>query len=178
MLWRDTTMRHLARRSRQDWAAAPRWGASDNVNQKFTGQERDAETALDFFHARYFSSGLERFTSPDPGNAGVDFTNPQSWNGHTYVLGNPLGLVDPSGMDAYGGGDDGGDPCFEDPFACDPGWEPFPPGRFPQPAPTPPPRVPEGTGGNPLPPEIASGRRDVGIAAGDEFAGTVRNQPT
>jgi len=83
------------------------WAASDNINQKFTGQERDGETNLDFFQARYMSSGLGRFMSPDPGNAGADFTNPQSWNGYAYVLGNPLGLVDPSGMDcedAQGGG--------------------------------------------------------------------------
>ena len=75
------------------------WGASDSVTQKFTGQERDAETALDFFQARYFSGGLGRFMSPDPGNAGADLTNPQSLNGYGYVLGNPLGLVDPSGLD-------------------------------------------------------------------------------
>jgi RHS repeat-associated protein len=76
------------------------WGASDNVTQRFTGQERDAETNLDFFQARYLSSGLGRFMSPDPGNAGADFTNPQSWNGYGYVLGNPLGFVDPSGENA------------------------------------------------------------------------------
>jgi RHS repeat-associated protein len=50
------------------------WGAADNVNQKFTGQERDAETGLDFFQARYYGSALGRFTSPDTGNAGVDLT--------------------------------------------------------------------------------------------------------
>ena len=75
------------------------WSASDNLTQKFTGQERDTETALDFFQARYFSGGLGRFMSPDPGNAGADLTNPQSLNGYGYVLGNPLGLVDPSGLD-------------------------------------------------------------------------------
>ena len=73
------------------------WGASDNVNQKFTGQERDGETNLDFFQARYLSSGLGRFMSPDPGNAGADPTNPQGWNGYAYVLNNPLNMVDPSG---------------------------------------------------------------------------------
>ncbi len=73
------------------------WGAPDNVNQKFTGQERDSETNLDFFQARYMSSGLGRFMSPDPYNAGADPTNPQSWNGYGYVSGNPLNSIDPSG---------------------------------------------------------------------------------
>jgi len=76
------------------------WGASDFVNAKFTGYERDTETALDFAQARYMSAGLGRFMSPDPGNAGAIPTNPQSWNGYAYVLGNPLGLVDPSGKGA------------------------------------------------------------------------------
>jgi len=82
------------------------WAASDRVNQKFTGQERDGETNLDFFQARYMSTGLGRFMSPDPGNAGADFTNPQSWNAYGYVGGNPLIYVDPSGekwTDWFGG---------------------------------------------------------------------------
>ena len=66
--------------------------------RQFTGQELDTETGLDFFQARYLASGLGRFLSPDPGNAGADFTNPQSWNGYGYVLGNPLNSVDPSGL--------------------------------------------------------------------------------
>jgi RHS repeat-associated protein len=75
------------------------WAASDSVNQKFTGYERDGETSLDFAQARYMSAGLGRFMSADPGNAGADFTNPQSWNAYAYVLGNPLNSVDPTGMD-------------------------------------------------------------------------------
>jgi RHS repeat-associated protein len=65
--------------------------------QKFTGQERDAETGLDFFQARCYGSALGRFTSPDPANAGADLMNPQSWNGYAYVGNNPLSFVDPSG---------------------------------------------------------------------------------
>jgi RHS repeat-associated protein len=34
--------------------------------QKFTSKERDAETGLDYFGARYFSGAQGRFTSPDP----------------------------------------------------------------------------------------------------------------
>jgi RHS repeat-associated protein len=87
------------------------WGASDNVNQKFTGQERDSETNLDFFQARYMSSGLGRFMSPDPYNAGADLTNPQSWNGYAYVIGNPLNGVDPSGTDRIDCGGVQADAC-------------------------------------------------------------------
>jgi RHS repeat-associated protein len=80
------------------------FGQSDNVNQKFTGQEHDSELGLDFFNMRYFSAGLGRFTSPDPMNAGANPANPQSWNGYSYVLGNPLGLIDPSGLDTCAAG--------------------------------------------------------------------------
>jgi RHS repeat-associated protein len=73
------------------------------VNQKFTGQERDTETGLDFFQARYFSGALGRFNSPDPGNAGASLFNPQSWNGYTYVNNNPLVNVDPSGASCING---------------------------------------------------------------------------
>ncbi len=75
------------------------FGAASNVNQMFTGQERDTETTppLDFFNARYLGTVLGSFLSPDPGNAGADLTNPQSWNGYSYVQNDPLNSVDPSG---------------------------------------------------------------------------------
>jgi len=37
----------------------------DNNRKRFTGYERDNETGLDFAQARYDSSGLGRFSSPD-----------------------------------------------------------------------------------------------------------------
>jgi len=78
------------------------WGpGNDAIAQKFTGQERDAEgPELDFFQARYYSGTQGRFNSPDPGNAGADLTNPQSWNAYAYVLNNPLNNVDPDGLDS------------------------------------------------------------------------------
>ncbi len=39
---------------------------SDSVRQKFTLKERDNETGLDYFGARYYGSSQGRFTSPDP----------------------------------------------------------------------------------------------------------------
>jgi RHS repeat-associated protein len=74
------------------------WGATaDNVIEKFTGQVRDSESGLDYFNARYFASALGRFTSPDPGNAGANLSDPQTWNGYAYVRNNPLNATDPSG---------------------------------------------------------------------------------
>jgi RHS repeat-associated protein len=68
------------------------------VKQKFTGQEHDGGTEFDFFHARYLSAAQQRFMSPDPGNAGADLANPQSWNGYAYVGNNPMNATDPSGF--------------------------------------------------------------------------------
>ncbi|HUO30776.1 MAG TPA: hypothetical protein VMU80_16240, partial [Bryobacteraceae bacterium] len=37
----------------------------DGFNLKFTGKERDSESGLDFFQARYFSGPEGRFTGAD-----------------------------------------------------------------------------------------------------------------
>jgi hypothetical protein len=39
-----------------------------------------------------------RFQSPDPGNAGAQLGEPQTWNGYSYVVNNPLTYTDPSGL--------------------------------------------------------------------------------
>ncbi|MBV9301224.1 MAG: HNH endonuclease [Acidobacteriaceae bacterium] len=80
------------------------WGAADNVNQKFTGKERDAETGLDYFGARYFSGALGRFASADEPLSDEHAENPQSWNLYTYVRNNPLRSVDPTGKACLDGG--------------------------------------------------------------------------
>ena len=85
--------------------------------QKFTGKERDAETGLDYFGARYMSAAQGRFTTPDEwaggivdpftgGQVGVpgplpyaDITDPQTINKYAYVRNNPLRYVDPDGHD-------------------------------------------------------------------------------
>jgi len=67
---------------------------------KFTGKERDGESGLDNFGARYDSSWMGRFMSPDPENmSGFDhMDDPQGWNGYAYARNNPLVYVDPDGM--------------------------------------------------------------------------------
>jgi RHS repeat-associated protein len=75
------------------------YGPADGVRQKFTSKERDTETGLDYFLARYHSSTQGRFTSPDPLLSSGRPAVPDSWNRYTYVLNNPLALVDPDGLD-------------------------------------------------------------------------------
>lgn len=70
----------------------------DGFTLKFAGQLRDSETGFDFFNARYYSPAQGRFLSPDPENFGARSADPQSWNGYSYVLNNPLANIDPSGL--------------------------------------------------------------------------------
>jgi RHS repeat-associated protein len=83
--------------------------------QGFTSKERDAETGLDYFEARYYSSVMGRFTSPDEFTGGpdelydfaevasdnptfyADLTEPQSLNKYVYCYNNPLNMIDPDG---------------------------------------------------------------------------------
>jgi RHS repeat-associated protein len=68
---------------------------------KFTGKERDAETGLDYFGARYFSGAQGRFTSPDQINVTkARLLNPSNTlNKYAYAANNPLKFVDPDGND-------------------------------------------------------------------------------
>ena len=74
----------------------------DVVSQKFTGKERDAETGLDYFGARYFSGAEGRFISADWATKpeAVPYANledPQTLNLYGYVRNNPLKSTDPTG---------------------------------------------------------------------------------
>lgn len=66
------------------------------ASSRFTGKERDAETGLDYFGARYMSAAQGRFTSPDPLPGWQK--DPQSWNMYAYGRNNPLKYVDPDGQ--------------------------------------------------------------------------------
>jgi RHS repeat-associated protein len=71
-------------------------------NYKFTGKERDSESGLDNFGARYNSSSIGRFMSPDPVFISADkIPDPQTLNLYAYVRNNPLSLTDPTGLDFY-----------------------------------------------------------------------------
>ncbi len=66
---------------------------------KFTGKERDSETGLDYFGARYYGSTMGRFTSPDPAMRSAHLSDPQTWNRFSYVRNNPLIYVDDDGKE-------------------------------------------------------------------------------
>src|SRR5437588_9721264 len=74
----------------------------DSVRQKFTAYEHDAETNLEFAHARYYSSSCGRFTSPDTFSGSMELTDPQTLNRYSYVSNNPVNSTDPSGMVGIG----------------------------------------------------------------------------
>jgi RHS repeat-associated protein len=68
----------------------------------FTGKERDTESGNDYFGARYYSSSMGRFMSPDwSANAEpvpyAALDNPQSLNLYGYLHNNPLSGVDVDG---------------------------------------------------------------------------------
>jgi RHS repeat-associated protein len=69
---------------------------------KFTGKERDSESNLDYFGARYFSSAMGRWLSPDWSRdpdplPWADIENPQTLNLYGYVINNPLARRDSDG---------------------------------------------------------------------------------
>jgi RHS repeat-associated protein len=75
---------------------------SDPNHYKFTGKERDTESGLDEFGARYYGSSFGRFMTPDWATTPIDvpyadFGNPQSLNLYSYVKNNPTTFGDPDG---------------------------------------------------------------------------------
>ena len=74
---------------------------ADAVRQKFGSKERDLETGLDYFGARYFASVQGRFTSPDDYLNDTYTAAPASWNLYAYVRNNPLTYIDPDGEEVY-----------------------------------------------------------------------------
>jgi RHS repeat-associated protein len=67
----------------------------------FNQKERDAETRLHLFDARYLSGRIGRFMSVDPAVGAVPhdaLENPQMLNAYSYAANNPITLSDPSGL--------------------------------------------------------------------------------
>ncbi len=75
-------------------------------NDRFVGKEKDKETGLQYFGARYMKNEIGRFISPDPvgpvdpktskTNYGM-LTSPQKLNVYAYALNNPFKYFDANG---------------------------------------------------------------------------------
>lgn len=72
--------------------------AENGVRSRCTGKERDSESGLDNFGARYNASTMGRFMTPDPLLSSGHPSNPQTWNRYAYALNNPLSIIDPTGL--------------------------------------------------------------------------------
>jgi RHS repeat-associated protein len=75
---------------------------SDSNHYKFTSKERDSETGLDYFGARYYGNWLGRWMSPDwaakPETIPYsDLGDPQSLNLYSYVRNTPTTEFDADG---------------------------------------------------------------------------------
>jgi len=84
------------------WGGELQFVNNDSNHYKFTGKERDLESGLDYFGARYYSNGLGRFVSadwsatPEPVPY-ADLGDPQSLNLYTYVRNVPTSKADRDG---------------------------------------------------------------------------------
>jgi RHS repeat-associated protein len=84
------------------WGGELQFVNNDSNHYKFTGKERDSETQLDYFGARYYSNGLGRWISADWSATPVpvpyaDFGDPQSLNLYGYVRDIPTTGIDADG---------------------------------------------------------------------------------
>ncbi|MGH8543093.1 MAG: RHS repeat domain-containing protein [Gammaproteobacteria bacterium] len=64
-----------------------------STKEGFTSKERDAETGLDYFGARYYMAALGRWTTVDPPADSFP-----EWSPYNYVFNNPLLFTDPFGL--------------------------------------------------------------------------------
>jgi RHS repeat-associated protein len=79
------------------WGGELQVANGDTNHFKWTGHERDSESGLDYFGARYYGNGLSRFTSADSVGNDWEIADPQRWNLYTYARNNPLKYVDDLG---------------------------------------------------------------------------------
>jgi RHS repeat-associated protein len=74
----------------------------DGIGSRSTGKERDSESGLDYFGARYYASNMGRWMSPDWSAKAqavpyAKLDNPQSLNLYSYVFNNPISHLDDDG---------------------------------------------------------------------------------
>ncbi|MGH7843944.1 MAG: RHS repeat domain-containing protein, partial [Candidatus Binatia bacterium] len=81
------------------WGKVSRSEPASNApdpTHRFNGKELDPESGLYYYGGRYYDPELARFVSPDP--FVPQPSDPQSLNRYSYVLNNPVNLVDPDAI--------------------------------------------------------------------------------
>jgi len=79
------------------------WANAFDPKRKFSDKERDEETGLDYFGARYYANASYRWISVDPVLTERALNDPQEWNLYSYCKNNPLAFRDPDGKVAFPG---------------------------------------------------------------------------
>src|SRR6185437_3159696 len=84
------------------WGGELQFSNNDSNHYKFTGKERDSETQLDYFGARFYSNELGRWVSADWSAEPVpvpyaNLDNPQSLNLYGYAGNHPATVADVNG---------------------------------------------------------------------------------
>jgi RHS repeat-associated protein len=87
------------------------------TREGFTTKERDGETGLDYFGARYYMAALGRWTTVDP--PADEFPE---WSPYNYVENKPMILWDPDGLCPRWAGGDGEGSGLEDCPEGSVGW--------------------------------------------------------
>ena len=101
---------------------------SDTDDAHFASLDYDAPMQTSHAQFRELDTTHGRWMSPDPYDGSYSIFNPQSLNRYSYVLNNPLALVDPLGMEDPSGCDNGDD---DDGGGCNPGGDQGDPGGDP-----------------------------------------------
>jgi RHS repeat-associated protein len=76
---------------------------ADSDPYHFAMLDHDSESSTEHAQFRQYSPAQGRWMSPDPYDGSYHFGNPQSFNRYSYVKNNPLGRLDPLGLDSETG---------------------------------------------------------------------------
>ena len=77
------------------------WVSTYDPLQKFSGKERDTESQLDYFGARYYDKNQYRFISVDPMvDENLSRIDNRRWNLYAYCVNSPITYIDLNGESA------------------------------------------------------------------------------
>jgi RHS repeat-associated protein len=107
------------------WGGELAMSNSDSNHYKFTGKEKDSESGLDYFGARFYSAAMGRFMTPDWSEKPVtvpyaDLSDPQTFNLYSYVRNSPVARFDADGHFVTSAGSATAPACSDGTSSCMP----------------------------------------------------------